>query len=237
MPYMLPLLTEKKGRARKAGEQASCFRHRDRAAAKERHDMRGDGSKPQKGCLDSCHGFRNLCSPRSAERTNEHAHKRRSHQAARLEQHNRRRGEQERVAMNTRSALTNFSSVKLLLHEVKLLTMALYITALKRKKNRHVCTTTHDREQGQRAGTQRAHSLGHELIVAPQLANTPRRNHRDAVSVSHGGQPVRHHQGSAALLRLEVVEGRLDLRSDSASVTVRRGYGGDGGYDEEGPTA
>lgn len=66
----------------------------------------------------------------------------------------------------------------------------------------------------------RSHSLGHELFVVPKLANSPLRNHRDAVGVSHGGQPVRHDQGSAALLRLEVVEGRLDLDRDGVGVGV-----------------
>lgn len=56
--------------------------------------------------------------------------------------------------------------------------------------------------------------------MAPKLANASIRNNRDAVGVAHGGQPVRHDQGSAALLRLEVVEGRLDLSLDSVSVAV-----------------
>lgn len=61
----------------------------------------------------------------------------------------------------------------------------------------------------------RKHSRGHELIVAPELHHAPLRNNRDAIRVPYRGKAVRHHEGGAALLRLQVVESSLDLRVDA----------------------
>ena len=52
-----------------------------------------------------------------------------------------------------------------------------------------------------------------KFVVRAQLLHPALVEHGDLVGVADGGQPVRHRQGRALLSHLQLVQGRLDLRT------------------------